>query len=112
MRDIHRRTWHLVQKAVTDYSCSGLIATTGLVEGMLLLADHVPGPDEPPDEASVRLLGMRGLGDVPRLHGTETRRFWAYTGTAIRAAYGLGLTRRSFQIHAGRGPLRVRLPPR
>ena len=89
--DVHRKAWHIVQKSVTDYSICGFKPTLGLVMGMLLLADNVPAADGPPDEASMQLFGMNEAREGwTELHGTETRRFWAYAGTAVRAAYGLG----------------------
>lgn len=91
MKDIHERTYALIRETIADYSCSGLQPSIGFVEGVLILAENLPA-----ERLSSKFTDMagptretHGLG----LHGTENRRAWALTGTAIRAAYGLGLDR-------------------
>lgn len=87
MKRIHESLWAIVRDALADYSFSGLSATVGFVEGVLILAEFLPteGSSKP---LSARLLAHRG-GEVA-LEGIENRRSWALTGLAIRAAYGIG----------------------
>ena len=92
MRTVHERTWDFVRDALADYSFSGLSASVGFVEGVLLLAEFLPR-EKSSRPMSTQLLGVRrggGGGGGSTLEGTENRRSWALTGLAIRAAYGIG----------------------
>jgi hypothetical protein len=87
MRTVHEKTWKIVRDALADYSFSGLTATVGFVEGVLLLAEFLPR-EQSGQPMSTQLLGGAG-GDATQ-EGMENRRSWALTGLAIRAAYGIG----------------------
>ena len=98
MREVHNRSWGVmrvsmrpdtadVQGWIADIECLGAPPTVGLVESLLLLAENLPR-DPLPDRATKELHAYR-LGE--ELHGKENRQAWMLIGTAIRAAYGLGL---------------------
>jgi len=87
MRSVHEKTWKIVRDALADYSFSGLTATVGFVEGVLLLAEFLPR-EKSGQPISTQLLGGSS-GDATQ-EGMENRRSWALTGLAIRAAYGIG----------------------
>ncbi|KAL1413416.1 hypothetical protein Q8F55_001182 [Vanrija albida] len=91
MKEIHERTYALIRETIADYTTSGLQPSIGFVEGVLILAENLPAERLSPKFADMAgpTRETHGLG----LHGTENRRAWALTGTAIRAAYGLGLDR-------------------
>ena len=86
-RNIHDKVWLVVRDALADYSFSGLPATVGFVEGVLLLAEFLPR-DFTTKPLSRQLLGKDAKN--AEAEGIETRRSWALTGLAIRAAYGKG----------------------
>lgn len=89
MREIHERSYALIRETLADYACSGFQPSIGFVEGVLILAENLPR-----DRLGPMASEMAGpQGEVQGLHGTENRRAWALVGTAIRAAYGLGLDR-------------------
>lgn len=89
MREIHERSYALIRETLADYACAGFQPTIGFVEGVLILAENLPR-----DRLGPMASAMAGpRGEVQGLHGTENRRAWALVGTAIRAAYGLGLDR-------------------
>jgi hypothetical protein len=89
MKEVHERTYALIRETLADYACAGLQPSIGFVEGVLILAENLPR-----DLLSAAAADMAGSGsgnsDGPGLHGVDNRRSWALTGTAIRAAYGLG----------------------
>jgi hypothetical protein len=88
MKQVHEKTWKVVREALADYSFSGLPASVGFVEGVLLLAEFLPR------ERSGKPLSADLLGSETKstMEGMENRRSWALTGLAIRAAYGIGCT--------------------
>lgn len=89
MKEVHERTYGLIRETLADYACAGLQPSIGFVEGVLILAENLPR-----DKLSTTAADMTGPAsshsEVHGLHGVENRRSWALTGTAIRAAYGLG----------------------
>ncbi|KAK1927726.1 hypothetical protein DB88DRAFT_479042 [Papiliotrema laurentii] len=94
MKQVHEKTWKVVREALADYSFSGLPASVGFVEGVLLLAEFLPR------ERSGKPLSADLLGSETKstMEGMENRRSWALTGLAIRAAYGIGLDQISLEI--------------
>lgn len=87
MKEVHERTYALVREVLADYACAGFQPSIGFVEGVLILAENLPrerGNASSNEFAGTPQTGPQGL------HGVENRRSWALTGTAIRAAYGLG----------------------
>ena len=86
MKQVHDRAWKIVRDALADYSFSGLPATVGFVEGVLLLAEFLPR-EQSSQPLSTQLLGSATSATA---EGMDNRRSWALTGLAIRAAYGIG----------------------
>lgn len=84
---MHERSYALIREVLSDYACAGYQPSIGFVEGVLILAENLPR-----DRGSANSNEFVGTAsDGPQgLHGVENRRSWALTGTAIRAAYGLG----------------------
>ncbi|KAK4687831.1 hypothetical protein P7C73_g2287, partial [Tremellales sp. Uapishka_1] len=101
---IHDQTWAILRETLADFSCSGLPASVGFVEGVLLLAENLPREKTlPTKETSMDLLvgSSAGRADMSGLHGTENRRSWSLTGIAIRAAYGIGLDQLALETNEG-----------
>ncbi|WVQ84668.1 hypothetical protein IAT38_006823 [Cryptococcus sp. DSM 104549] len=97
-KEVHDRTWAILREAMADYSFAGLPGSVGFVEGVLLLAEHLPREKmTPPKETSVDLLAGPGT-EAAGEHGMDNRRSWALIGVAIRAAYLLGLDQISLEI--------------
>lgn len=89
-KDVHDRTWAVIRDAMSDYSFNGLPGSVGFVEGVLLLAEHLPRErGTPPRGTSVDMLVGPGT-ESAGVHGTDNRRSWSLIGLAIRAAYLLG----------------------
>lgn len=88
MKEVHEKTYSLLREVLADYACAGWQPSIGFVEGVLILAENLPR--EKCSATSVDMAG-RAMEGPQGLHGLENRRSWALTGTAIRAAYGLGL---------------------
>lgn len=89
IKAVHDHLWSLVRSSLADYSFSGLPASIGFVEGVLLLAEFLPREQTSGHSFSSQLLGTNKSTEGA-LEGTENRRSWALTGLAIRAAYGIG----------------------
>ncbi|WVO21275.1 uncharacterized protein IAS62_002582 [Cryptococcus decagattii] len=97
-KDVHDRTWAVIRDAMSDYSFNGLPGSVGFVEGVLLLAEHLPRErGTPPRGTSVDMLVGPGT-ESAGVHGTDNRRSWSLIGLAIRAAYLLGLDQISLEI--------------
>ncbi|CAK9782838.1 hypothetical protein CC85DRAFT_286422 [Cutaneotrichosporon oleaginosum] len=88
MKEVHEQTYALVRDVLADYACAGWQPSIGFVEGVLILAENLPRERQSATSADFSGPAMAG---PQGLHGLENRRAWALTGTAIRAAYGLGL---------------------
>ncbi|BEI89708.1 uncharacterized protein CcaverHIS019_0210700 [Cutaneotrichosporon cavernicola] len=88
MKEVHEKTYALVRDVLADYACAGWQPSIGFIEGVLILAENLPRERQSPTSAEFSGPAMEG---PQGLHGLENRRAWALTGTAIRAAYGLGL---------------------
>lgn len=88
MKEVHEKTYALVREVLADYACAGWQPSIGFVEGVLILAENLPR-----DRGTATSADMIAPASetAQGLHGLENRRSWALTGTAIRAAYGLGL---------------------
>lgn len=100
MKDVHDKTYALVRETLTDYAAAGLQPSVGFVEGVLILAENLPR-----DSLSGAAADMTGPTTEGRgLHGVENRRSWALTGTAIRAAYGIGLDQMALEDDPGPHP--------
>lgn len=87
MKEVHEQTYALIRDVLADYACAGYQPSIGFVEGVLILAENLPrdrGSQNSNEFVSATREGSQGL------QGVENRRSWALTGTAIRAAYGLG----------------------
>nr|XP_018260769.1 specific RNA polymerase II transcription factor [Kwoniella dejecticola CBS 10117]OBR82927.1 specific RNA polymerase II transcription factor [Kwoniella dejecticola CBS 10117] len=98
-RDIHDKTWPILREIMADYSFAGLPGSVGFVEGVLLLAEHLPREKAtPPKPASLDMLAGPGT-EAAGEHGTDNRRSWSLTGLAIRAAYLLGLDQIALEIN-------------
>nr|ODN90968.1 specific RNA polymerase II transcription factor [Cryptococcus depauperatus CBS 7855] len=99
-KDVHDKTWAILRDAMSDYSFAGLPGSVGFVEGVLLLAEHLPRERAtPPKDTSVSMLSGPGTQYVGTgMHGTDNRRSWALIGLAIRAAYLLGLDQISLEV--------------
>lgn len=97
-KDVHDKTWAVIRDAMSDYSFTGLPGSVGFVEGVLLLAEHLPRErGTPPRGTSVDMLAGPGT-ESAGVHGTDNRRSWSLIGLAIRAAYLLGLDQISLEI--------------
>lgn len=94
MKLVHEKAWTIVRDALADYSFTGLPASVGFVEGVLLLAEFLPR------EQSGKPLSSQLLGAAHQstMEGMENRRSWALTGLAIRAGYGIGCEYFPFQL--------------
>ncbi|GMK59278.1 hypothetical protein CspeluHIS016_0702930 [Cutaneotrichosporon spelunceum] len=88
MREVHEKAYALVRGVLADYACAGWQPSIGFIEGVLILAENLPRERQSLTSAEFSGSAMEGQQG---LHGVENRRAWALTGTAIRAAYGLGL---------------------
>ncbi|WVR07572.1 hypothetical protein IAU60_004614 [Kwoniella sp. DSM 27419] len=100
-REVHDKTWPILRETMADYSFAGLPASIGFVEGVLLLAEHLPRDKSRQDkESSLSLLAAPG-SPVAGEHGTDNRRSWSLTGLAIRAAYLIGLDQIALEINEG-----------
>ncbi|WRT70130.1 uncharacterized protein IL334_007124 [Kwoniella shivajii] len=98
-REIHDRTWSILRETLADYSFAGLPGSVGFVEGVLLLAEHLPREKAtPPRPTSLHMLAGPG-SEAAGEHGTDNRRSWSMTGLAIRAAYLLGLDQIALEIN-------------
>nr|XP_019010426.1 specific RNA polymerase II transcription factor [Kwoniella pini CBS 10737]OCF49207.1 specific RNA polymerase II transcription factor [Kwoniella pini CBS 10737] len=98
-RDIHDKTWPILREIMADYSFAGLPGSVGFVEGVLLLAEHLPREKATsPKDASLDMLAGPGT-EAAGEHGTDNRRSWSLTGLAIRAAYLLGLDQIALEIN-------------
>ncbi|WWD03753.1 hypothetical protein V865_001809 [Kwoniella europaea PYCC6329] len=98
-REIHDKTWPILRETMADYSFAGLPGSVGFVEGVLLLAEHLPRERAaPPKSYSLNMLSGPGT-EVTGEHGTDNRRSWSLTGLAIRAAYLLGLDQIALEIN-------------
>ncbi|WWD19715.1 hypothetical protein CI109_104179 [Kwoniella shandongensis] len=97
-KDVHDRTWAILRETMADYSFAGLPSSVGFVEGVLLLAEHLPREKAtPPRDYSIGMLAGPGT-EAAGAHGTDNRRSWALIGLAIRAAYLLGLDQIALEI--------------
>ncbi|OCF41353.1 specific RNA polymerase II transcription factor [Kwoniella heveanensis CBS 569] len=100
-RDVHEKTWAILRQTMADYSFHGLPSSIGFVEGVLLLAEHLPREKRSmTKETSFSLLVAPG-GEATGEHGTENRRSWSLIGLAIRAAYLIGLDQIALEINEG-----------
>ncbi|WVR00116.1 hypothetical protein IAU59_007258 [Kwoniella sp. CBS 9459] len=100
-RDVHEKTWAILRETMADYSFHGLPSSIGFVEGVLLLAEHLPREKRSmTKETSFNLLMAPG-GEATGEHGTENRRSWSLIGLAIRAAYLIGLDQIALEINEG-----------
>lgn len=89
MKDVHDNAYALVRETISEYTCGGLQTSIGFVEGVLILAENLPR--EQRSSSAAEMVGSGSTSsEVHGLHGSDNRRSWALTGTAIRAAYGLG----------------------
>ncbi|ORY35773.1 hypothetical protein BCR39DRAFT_512070 [Naematelia encephala] len=93
--NVHERIWSILRQTLSDYSLSGLPASVGFVEGVLLLAEFLPREKS---GGGVSLELLKGPETSEGLQGTENRRSWSLTGMALRAAYGLGLDQLALEL--------------
>ncbi|WOO81900.1 Transcriptional activator ARO80 [Vanrija pseudolonga] len=108
MRTVHERAWGVMRGWISDIACLGAPPTVGFVEALLLLAENLPR--DPPYPGSGDPVHAQGFGE--EVHGSENRQAWMLIGTAIRAAYMLGLdklalkllneTERTFEVERAR----------
>ncbi|WWC91805.1 uncharacterized protein L201_006752 [Kwoniella dendrophila CBS 6074] len=98
-KEIHDKTWPILREVMSDYSFAGLPGSVGFVEGVLLLAEHLPREKAtPPKQSSLDMLAGPGT-ETAGEHGTDNRISWSLTGLAIRAAYRLGLDQIALEIN-------------
>nr|XP_019044036.1 specific RNA polymerase II transcription factor [Kwoniella bestiolae CBS 10118]OCF22966.1 specific RNA polymerase II transcription factor [Kwoniella bestiolae CBS 10118] len=98
-REIHDSVWPILRETMSDYTFAGLPGSVGFVEGVLLLAEHLPRETPTmPKPYSFNMLAGPG-SEVTGEHGTDNRRSWSLTGLAIRAAYLLGLDQIALEIN-------------
>jgi hypothetical protein len=78
------------QEYLAEIAFCGALATVGLVEGLLLLAENLPRC-KPMSSRLTKAKARVARQGKPVVDGAENRQAWMLIGMAIRAAYGLGL---------------------
>ncbi|WWC91863.1 uncharacterized protein L201_006810 [Kwoniella dendrophila CBS 6074] len=91
--DIHDKSWAVMRGWITDVQTLGAPPTIGLVESLLLLAEHMPRT--PPLQTP---LELNAAGAREEVHGDENRQAWQLIGLAVRSAYELGLDKIALRV--------------
>jgi hypothetical protein len=80
-----------LQGWLSDIQCLGAPPTIGLVEALLLLAEHLPRDPAKSSKRRDEPSEIHAIGFGEEVHGAENRQAWMLIGMAIRSAYGLGI---------------------